>query len=62
VSEEIFDELAQTCANQDEDIPAELEDFVERHGSGRPELATIGFAAALALTSSVAFAGFSIRL
>ena len=36
VSEEIADELAQACSNADEDIPAGLEDFVERHGSGRP--------------------------
>jgi hypothetical protein len=36
VSREIADELAQLCANDDGDIPADLEDFIERHGSGRP--------------------------
>jgi hypothetical protein len=36
VSQEIADELAQLCAADDGDIPAELEDFIERHGSGRP--------------------------
>jgi hypothetical protein len=36
VSEEIADEIAQACAYADEDIPTALEEFVERHGSGRP--------------------------
>ena len=36
VSEEIADELAQACTNANENIPAALEDFVERHGSRRP--------------------------
>jgi len=36
VSEEIADELARWYAAQDADIPPSLEDFIERHGSGRP--------------------------
>jgi hypothetical protein len=36
VSEDIADALAQICTKEDEDIPGGLEDFVERHGSGRP--------------------------
>ncbi len=44
VSEDMANEIAQICASDDGDIPAELGDFVERHGSGRPEQ----FAAALA--------------
>jgi hypothetical protein len=35
VSEDIADNLAQACANEDEDTPDALEDFVERHGSGK---------------------------
>lgn len=35
VSEEIADEITQACPNADENIPAELEDFVERHGGRR---------------------------
>ena len=37
VSEEIADELANAFAQADEDVPSGLKDFVERHGSGRPE-------------------------
>jgi hypothetical protein len=36
VSEEIADELAQACASEDGDIAAELQDFIDRYGSGRP--------------------------
>ena len=37
VSEEIADELASAFAQADEDVPSGLKDFVDRHGSGRPE-------------------------
>ena len=36
VSEEIAGELAQRLAMDDRDIPRSLEEFLERHGSGRP--------------------------
>jgi hypothetical protein len=36
VSEEIANQIAQICANDDGDIPAELQNFVENHGSCRP--------------------------
>jgi hypothetical protein len=36
VSEEIADELRQRLAAEDREIPADLEDFIERHGDGRP--------------------------
>jgi hypothetical protein len=37
VSEEFADEVSQACANADRDIPTDLRDFVDRHGSSRPE-------------------------
>ena len=36
VSEEITEEIAQACADAHKEIPAGLEDFVARHGGGRP--------------------------
>src|SRR6201996_3387676 len=36
VSEELADDIAQRCANDRFDVPPFLEDFVDRHGSGRP--------------------------
>ena len=37
VSEEIADELAQLFANDDGDIPADLEDFIDQHRMPWPE-------------------------
>jgi hypothetical protein len=36
VSEEIADELRQLLGAEDREIPPDLEDFIERHGGGRP--------------------------
>ena len=36
VSEEIADEVAQAYATHEENIPTGLQDFIDRHGSGRP--------------------------
>jgi hypothetical protein len=36
VSEDIADELAQLIAAKDLEMPPSLEDFIDRHGSGRP--------------------------
>jgi hypothetical protein len=36
VSEEIAEEIAERCAIDGFDVPLALEDFVDRHGSGRP--------------------------
>jgi hypothetical protein len=36
MSEEIADELMRWYAEQDKDVPPSLEDFIERHGAGRP--------------------------
>ena len=35
-SEEIADELRQRLSADDREIPPDLEDFIERHGRGRP--------------------------
>ena len=36
LSEEIADELLRWYAEQDREVPPSLEDFIERHGAGRP--------------------------
>ena len=36
VSEEIADELRQRLGTADREIPPDLEDFLDRHGGGRP--------------------------
>jgi hypothetical protein len=36
MSEEIADELMRWYAEQDREVPPSLEDFIERHGGGRP--------------------------
>jgi hypothetical protein len=36
VSDDIADELTRWYAEQDSEIPPSLEDFIDRHGSGRP--------------------------
>jgi hypothetical protein len=36
LSEEIADELLRWYAEQDREVPPSLEDFIERHGGGRP--------------------------
>ena len=36
MSEEIADELMRWYAEQDREVPASLEDFIERHGGVRP--------------------------
>jgi hypothetical protein len=36
VSGEIADELRQRLSAQDSEIPPDLEDFIDRHGGGRP--------------------------
>ena len=36
MSEEIADELMRWYAEQDREVPPILEDFIERHGGGRP--------------------------
>ena len=36
VSEDIADELRQRLSALDREIPPDLEDFIERHGGGRP--------------------------
>jgi hypothetical protein len=37
VSEDIADELVQLCNLKGQDVPASLEDFIDRYGGGRPE-------------------------
>jgi hypothetical protein len=39
VSEEMADEIAGRCSMDGFDVPPRLEDFVDRHGTGRPEQA-----------------------
>jgi hypothetical protein len=36
VSEEMADEIARRCSMDGFDVPPFLQDFVDRHGSGRP--------------------------
>jgi hypothetical protein len=36
MSEEIADEIMRWYAQQDREVPPSLEDFIERHASGRP--------------------------
>ncbi len=36
VSQELADEIVDQCAAEGFDAPPSLEDFVQRHGSGRP--------------------------